>query len=325
MKRYLFTSILIISIATSLFGQKQHEGLVKVKGTRLTYPLVRKWIAEFNKDYPSIKVTIAQQSPADSIDLNLAAYSIVDGDLAEPKEFVSITRYVQLPVANNKREGLAALQAKGFTASDLNALYFSSDKPNFLTASQSPITLYTRERPACAAITFAKHYGNDPKSIQGVGVKGDDQDLAKAVKEDVNGISFNNLGFTYDVNTRKVTEGLAVIPLDLNENGHVDKDEQVYESLDELITFIEKTNHPKFVTENVNAVFDKSKQNDAAGIFLLWVLTKGQQYNHALGFLGVEQNILNTQRKKVSANFKTSSASCTLTPTTATKRTKKSN
>lgn len=325
MKQYTLTLSLVILSMMLATAQHTETSVVKIKGTRLTYPLVRKWIVEFSKDYPSIKVQIAQQSPSDSIDLNLAAYRIVEGDLEAPQDFVTITRYTQLPVANSKREDLSALQARGFTESDFNQLYFSTDKPNFFTATKSPITLYTREKPACAAITFAKHYGNDPKTIQGVGVKGDDQDLAKAVKEDVNGISFNNLGFIYDLNTRKVTGGLAVVPLDLNENGQVDHDEQVYGSLDDLIAFIEKTNHPKFVTENVNAIFNKDKHNDAAGIFLLWVLTKGQRYNHELGFLGLQDDVLNTQRQRISANFKTSTASCEDISVISKKKEKKSN
>jgi phosphate transport system substrate-binding protein len=300
----------VIGIFNAALAQENTAGVVKLRGTRLTYPLVKKWIYEFNKDFPGIKVLISPQSPADSIDLNLAAYSISEGDLTEPKAFVSVTRYTQLPVANNKRDGLKELQAKGFTEADFNTLYFSTEKPTFLSASSSPITLYTREKPACAAITFAKHFGNDPKTIQGIGVKGDDQDLASAVKGDVNGISFNNLGFIYDLNTRKVTDGLAIIPVDLNENGKVEQDEQIYDTLDELIAFIERNNHPKLVTEHVNVIFDKNKHNDAAGVFLLWVLTKGQQFNHGLGFLGLDENSLNKQRNVVASNFKTSVAAC---------------
>jgi len=325
MKRYIVTMIILANAVTFASGQQSKSGIVKLRGTRLTYPLVRKWITEFNKDYPAIKVIIAQQSPADSIDLNLAAYRIDEGDLEAPKGFASITRYTQLPVANSQREGLKELQSRGFTDADFNQLYFSNQKPTFLASSKSSINLYTREKPACAAITFAKHYGNDPKAIQGVGVKGDHQDLAKAVKDDINGISFNNLGFVYDLKTRKVTEGLAVIPLDLNENGKVDQDEQVYGTLDELLAFIEKTNNPKFVTEHVNVIFDKSKQNDAAGIFLLWVLTKGQQFNHELGFLSLEDNDLNKQRTIVSSNFKTSSAACEGIPSVNQKKEKKAN
>jgi phosphate transport system substrate-binding protein len=311
MKKIILSFVVAILVTGIAHAQDRQTGIVKLRGTRLTYPLIRKWISEFNKDYPNINVSIAQTAPADSIDISIAAYKFADGQLPETKDFVWITRYTQVPVANSERKDLAALQARGFTDKDFNDLYFKSEKPHvFASANAQPITLYTREKPACAAITFAKHFGNEASAIKGIGVKGDDQDLASAVKDDVNGLSFNNLGFVYDVTTRKVTSGLAVIPLDLNENGKVDAEEQVYGTLDELIAFIEKTNHPKFVTENVNAVFNKTTTNQATGIFLMWVLTKGQQFNHDLGFINQENTSLDQQRTTIAANFKVSAASC---------------
>ncbi|MBT1697452.1 hypothetical protein KK083_11230 [Fulvivirgaceae bacterium PWU4] len=309
MKRYTIIGLLmLITIAAS--AQPSGNGVVKVRGTRLTYPLVRKWIAEFNKQYPGIKVTIAQNAPADSIDLNFAAHSIVEGDLKDHQASVAVTRYVQLPIANSNHPGLKEMQARGFQQSDFDNLFFSTSNTATFGAAQSPITIYTRERPACAAITFARHFGNDPKAIQGVGVKGDDQDLAKAVKNDVNGISFNNLGFIYDVTSRKIAEGLAVIPLDLNENGIIEKEEQAYSTLDEVIAFVEKTNHRKFVAENVNVIFNKATPNTAAGTFLSWVLTNGQSFNHDSGFLNLDEKLLTTQREIIAGVFKTSTQAC---------------
>lgn len=307
MKNKIILSLFLFLFSVVVFAQQKDTGIVKLRGTRLTYPLVKKWISEFNKEYPGIAVLIAQKSPADSIDFSVAAYGLTEKDYENNRVGVAVTRYVQLPVANSKRPGLAALQAKGFTDSDFNSLYFSNT--NRFSASNAPITLYTREKPACAAITFAKHFGNDAKELKGVGVKGDDQDLASAVKEDVNGISFNNLGFIYDVKTRKIIDGLAVVPLDLNENGKVDKNEQVYETLDNVISYIEKTNHPKFVTERVNFIFSKASANQAAGIFLSWVLTKGQAFNHGLGFLSLEEKTISEQKAITLSTFKIASVS----------------
>jgi phosphate transport system substrate-binding protein len=308
------TSILFLAImfvTASAFAQHKDAGIVKVRGTRLTYPLVRKWIAEFNKEYPNIKVTIAQTAPADSIDLNFAAHSIVAKDLEGNKSSVALARYVQVPVANSQRPDLAKLQTKGLTEGDLKNLFFTPNKPNLFTASssKSPLTLYTREKPACAAITFARHFESDPNTIQGVGVKGDDQDLAKAVKDDVYGISFNNLGFVYDIKTRKVVDGLAVIPVDLNENGKIDKEEQIYNTLDEVVTYIQKTNNPKFIAEDVNVIFSNDSNNTAAATFLKWALNNGQKYNQQFGFLNLGSKVIAEQKNIIESSFKVIAAS----------------
>ncbi|MBL0742700.1 hypothetical protein [Chryseolinea lacunae] len=303
--------LLLLASASLAVAQSTESGIVKIRGTRLAYPLVNKWIEEFKKEYPQINVSIAPNAPADSIDFTIAAYALTSKDLENNRRGVAITRYVQLPVANSKRADLAQWQARGFSESDFKSLYFSPTPPNFFASTQapSPITVYTRDKPACAAKTFAAHFGNDPKAIQGTGVKGDDQDLASAVKNDPNGVSFNNLGFIYDVKTRKVVDGLAVIPLDLNENGKVDKDEQVYATLDNVIGYVEKTNNAKFVDERVNVLFNKTSPNTAAGIFLNWVLTKGQTFNHASGFLTLNEKVLQEQRTIAAATFKAISVS----------------
>jgi phosphate transport system substrate-binding protein len=299
-------------VNSAMVFAQQDTGVVKVRGTRLTYPLVKKWIIEFKKEYPGISVSIAPQAPADSIDFNILAYALSsDGE----REAVVVSRYIQLPVANSERPGLSNLQSQGLTEQNLRNLFFSPATPSFLASSQSqtPIALYVRDKPVCAVKAFATHFGDDPKSIKGIGVNGDDQDLAEAVRKDINGLSFNNLGFIYDVKTRKISEGLAVIPLDLNENGKVDKDEQIYDDLDHVIGFIEKTHHSKFVNEEVNFLFNKNKKanNRSAGIFLNWVLTTGQKFNHDLGFLSVDSKELADQRKTVASAFHiTSEASC---------------
>ena len=309
--RNIYLSILLL-ISFVAYGQQQETGTVKLRGTKLTYPLIRKWIAEFSKEYPGIKVSIAQGAPADSIDFRIASYVLTEKDLGKDQHGVEVSRYVQLPVANIARPDLAELQVKGFTDKNLSDLFFNAKTPEFMESSSSPIpvTLYVRDRPVCAVKAFAHHFGNDPEALKGTGIKGDDDDLAGAVRNDINGLSFNNLGFIYDVKTRKITEGLAVIPLDLNENGKVDGDEAIYATLDDVLNFIERTNHPKFVNEPVNFIFNKGSSNVNAGIFLDWVLSKGQEYQHDLGFVSVKQQVLSSERAVANASFKTSAPSC---------------
>lgn len=309
MKNKIQLVIFLSLIAASAYAQKE-TGVVKLRGTKLTYPLVNKWIDEFKKDYPNIRVAIAPSAPADSIDFSIASYALTPKDLEGNREGVVVTRYAQLLIANSQRPGLAELQAKGFTEEDLNDLFFTDKKPNFLASSSSkaPVDLYVRDRPVCAVKAFSNHYGTDPKDLKGTGIKGDDQDLAEAVRKDVNGISFNNLGFIYDVKTRKITEGLAVIPQDLNDNGKIDKEEQIYATLDNVISTIEKTNNPKFIVERVNVVFNKDSKNNAAGLFLNWVLSKGQRYNHDLGFLSLNDKTLTEQKTITNSVFKIASA-----------------
>src|SRR6188768_437982 len=184
MKNRMTLMMLFVLGFTLVSAQQKETGTVKLRGTKLTYPLVKKWIAEFNKEYPTISVSIAPNAPADSIDFSIASYALSASDLEGNREAVVVSRYVQLPVANSKRPDLAELQAKGLTEKSLSDLFFTESTPTLLTSSQTqtPIALYVRDRPVCAVKAFATHYGNDPKELKGTGIKGDDQDLAAAVR-----------------------------------------------------------------------------------------------------------------------------------------------
>ncbi len=318
---HILLSILLLSPMLSS-GQQKEPGIVTLRGTKLTYPLIKKWIQEFNKEYPNIRLSISPEVPADSIDFSIASYALSESDLPVDRQSIVVSRYVQLPVANSNRPDLAALQAKGFTEESLSNLFFTDSTPDFpaSASSKTPLTLYVRDRPVCAVKAFASHFGTDPKELKGAGITGDDNDLVDAVRNDINGLSFNNLGFIYDVKTRKVTQGLAVIPIDLNENGKIDNDESIYATLDDVLNFIERTQHPRFVNEPVNFVFSKGSSNASAGLFLNWVLTTGQRFQHELGFLRVNDQVLADERIIAGALFKGSASSCEGTDDLMSKR-----
>lgn len=302
MKMVFHAALRVVSVI-ALFAVAVEAQTVNISGTRLTYPLVRKWISEFSKDYPQIKVQITHGAPADSIDISILAFQFDrESVLKTNKEAVVIAQYVQLPIANSKRPDLKQLQGKGFTESDFKKIYFEAKTPTE-PQGKAPIVVYKREKPACAAKSFAQHYGSNANNAPGIGVSGDDSDLSKAVKNDVNGLSYNNLGFIYNIQRRLVNDSLAVVPLDLNENGKIDAYEKIYTTLDDVVNFVEKTRHPKIPTDGVNAIFRKDNPNKNAGIFLQWVLSKGAAFNHEWGFVNPEKENLAKQQQILKSNF----------------------
>jgi phosphate transport system substrate-binding protein len=300
----LFKIAVILLLGSITFYAHAQTGNVKLRGTKLTYPLFRRWISEFNKVYPNIKVEIAQKAPADSIDLSIASYKLTEENYKNNHDAVTLVRYAQLPIANSKRPDLNELTQKGFTQKDFKQIYFQEQQQATASTNKYPVVIYRREISACASVSFARQFGNEFKDIKGVPVAGDDKDLLNAVKRDVNGLSYNNLGFVYDLKTRKVVDSIAVIPIDLNNNGKVDKDEKIYGTLDEVIAYIEKTNNPNIPVEGVNVIFSKDSKNKATALFLNWVLTEGQKYNHEYGFLNQENDKIAAQKEILAGNFK---------------------
>jgi phosphate transport system substrate-binding protein len=108
------------------------------------------------------------------------------------------------------------------------------------------------------------------------------------------------LGYVYDLNTRLPVKGIAILPIDINQNGKLDKEEQIYENLDQVINYLENNPDEKGIpTASVNFVFNKSKTNETLKLFLNWVLTEGQKYNHELGFINYGTKVQSKQIKIV--------------------------
>jgi phosphate transport system substrate-binding protein len=284
---------LLASLAMQAAAQKISQGrVIKITGTRLTHPLVQRWIDEYSKQHPGIVIQLTSKIPADSADIVIASYSLKPADVKEGRVAVALNRYIQLPVINKQHNQVGALQSKGFTDADFRRIYFANDN----TGPLAQFAVYKREKPACASIAFANHFGNEQKDIKGIGVNGDDRDLLNAVKRDSNGISYNNLGFIYDLKNRRIVDSIAVVPIDFNENGRIDDKEQIYGTLDQVLQFAEKTPNPKLLIEHVNVIIRKNEDSNVVG-FLQWILTKGQQFNHAYGFIGLEPSVIQAETR----------------------------
>jgi len=106
-----------------------------------------------------------------------------ENDVKEGQSSVTLTRYLQLPIANSQRGDVDALQATGFTEADFKKIYFSGGGDDNMIPPEYQYTIYKRQKSACASIAFANHFGNQQKDIQGTGVTGDDRDLLEAVKK----------------------------------------------------------------------------------------------------------------------------------------------
>ena len=270
----------------------QPSRTIRITGTRLAYPLFQKWADEYPKLHPEVEFRISKV-PADSADLLIVSYALRPADVKEGQTAIAVTRYAQLPVVSSRHPDVAALQAKGFSESAFRQVYFSGRQESI--PSTYTFTVYKRQQPACASIAFANHFGSGQQDIKGKGVTGDDKDLLAAVKRDPSGISYNNLGFLYDLTSRKPVDSIAIIPIDLNENGRTDADENVYASLDEVLDFIEKTHHPRIPLENVNVLVRKNDPDGTVAAFLRWVLSAGQQYNHAFGFINLDGSVAQSE------------------------------
>jgi phosphate transport system substrate-binding protein len=146
---------------------------------------------------------------------------------------------------------------------------------------------------------WAKFLGNrKQEDLLGLGVNGD-PGVADAVRRNVEGIGFNNLGFIYEMQTRKIYPGLSVIPIDINGNGIVDPDEDFYGSMDSVIKAINDGTYPSPPARDLYFVSGGKPENSLVKIFLKWILTDGQKFVNEAGYVAIKPDQIESELKNL--------------------------
>lgn len=300
----------LASLANSNSQNTPGEKII-ITGSRFTYPLLEQWITGFKEVHPEIEFKIIPRggSNVDSANLVFNAHKLRPEEIKPGYYAVNIARYALLPFANAKNPLTEQWQKKGIKEKDFKKMYFKKNDPYNLQEQElkekqkdknayQPV-VYSRAQKACAPIAFSSHYGFEQDDIVGKPIGGDDKHLITAVERDTNGVSYNNLNLLYDVKTRKIKNNISIIPLDLNANGKLDSDENLYGKLDDVIYKLENNKVPEIPVEYINVLYSAQtiETNKNVTLFLAWVFTNGQKYNHDLGFLEFDAATLAMQKE----------------------------
>jgi len=298
---YFFKVLLALFISTTAFAAENvaKESIV-ISGTKFTYPLIEKWIAEYAKVNPNVNIKLTAKTNSDqAVDLNIIAHQPAQNELQSNQEIVYTGRYALLPVTNNNNPILAAVSKKGLNKKELDKLFFEvvdyeSDEP--APKSKFRATIYSRENQSCASTALAGYFGHQSSEIRGKKVFGDDIYLISAVKKDSIGLTFNNLGYLYDVNSRKLNADVALLPLDLKKEAKP----ILSGDLDDVLRVLESTKVETVPVEKIGFIYSSQNSKKELTAFLKWVLADGQKFNHEKGFLNLDKQALAEQENRLS-------------------------
>jgi phosphate transport system substrate-binding protein len=273
---------------------ESNQQAVRITGVRFTYPLVQQWIDEFNKQFPDIQVIIESRGSSDpsQYDILIEAYEQAE-EIKDNREYVYVARYAILPVANGNSEFAKKYSEKGLSKDLIVQLFFHdiyADKENQKEV-KDPYTIYTRLQKAGVPITFSNYFGYEQKDVKGKAIAGADEHLLRAVLRDSTGVSYLPLSLIYDEKTKKVKEGITVLPVDLNGNDRVNEEEKFYDNLSEVLERLDNTTSKQIKnvpTEHLHFSVDKKGVSADAITFLRWVVRNGEKSLHDFGYLKPE-------------------------------------
>lgn len=286
-------------------------GKVTISGAWALYPMMVKWAEEFRKIHPGVKIDIsaggAGKGMADalsrSVDLGMISREINPVEVAKGAWWVSVVKDAVVPTMNSENPVAAAILKRGMTSNEFAAIWVTGTIGLWNVLVQGvpgelPIHAYTRSDACGASETWAKYLGGNQQDLKAIGVYGD-PGLAEAVRRDRQGVGYNNINFVYDAKSRKPVAGLRIIPIDVNGNGVVDKEEDYYGDLDELVKAIGDGRYPSPPARALHLVSAGRPVNKAAMEFLKWILTDGQSLVPAAGYIPLPPKRLEEETKKV--------------------------
>jgi phosphate transport system substrate-binding protein len=312
-KNVLIFAILLVRLLCpqNAVSQEKISGQISISGAFALYPMTIKWAEEFRKIYPDVKIDIsaggAGKGIADAlsgmVDMGMVSREIYPEEIKKGAFPIAVTKDAVVAVISESNPSLDEILSKGLRKDAGNNIWitgrFSTWAQAFGIKSSSPIHVYSRSDACGAAEMWAKYFGKKQEDLLGVGVFGD-PGLAQAVKKDPLGIGFNNIGYVYDASTRKQVKGLRVVPLDLNNNGKIDPDENFYDSMNDLISAIASGKYPSPPSRELYFVFkDNPKNNKVLAAFIRWVLSDGQKFVHEAGYITLPQEKVMAEIKKL--------------------------
>ena len=293
------------------FSQGKLTGQISISGAFALYPMTVKWAEEFRKINPDVRIDIsaggAGKGIADAlggmVEIGMVSREIYPEEIKNGAFPVAVTKDAVVAVVNGSNPALADILSKGLKKDAGNNIWITGKYTTWAQAfnvkSSSPIHIYTRSDACGAAEMWAKYFGKKQEDLLGVGVFGD-PGLAQAVKKDPLGIGFNNIGYAYDAQTKQQVKGIRVVPIDLNNNGKIDDDENFYNSMNDLIAAIASGKYPSPPARELYFVCKGNpKNNKVLTEFIKWVLSDGQKFVHEAGYIALPKDRVLAEIKKL--------------------------
>ncbi|MBF0489307.1 MAG: extracellular solute-binding protein [Candidatus Omnitrophica bacterium] len=320
MRRYLLAGI-IFMVSVSFLGQTSYAqgqteepvGRISISGAWALYPMAVKWAEEFQKVYPGVKIDISAGGAGKGItdalskvvDLGMVSREINPQEVQKGIWSVSVTKDAVVATINANNPSLKDILAKGITKETFKDIFVTGKIKTWgqalKTDASGVINVYTRSDACGAAETWAKYLGTKQEELMGIGVYGD-PGVAEAVKSDLLAIGFNNINFAYDSKTKAQVEGIRVVPIDVNGDGLIKLDENVYKDLDTMTAAIAQGRYPSPPARELYMVSNGKPEKKEVLLFLKWVLSDGQKYVPQTGFIKVSEERIKEDLQKLKGN-----------------------
>lgn len=317
MKNILYL-LLCLVIVTGCTGKKQRptgnsndklSGSIQISGAFALYPIVVRWAEEFKKIHPNVQIDISGGGAGKGItdvltgmvDIGMSSRDLQPEEIQRGAYPFTVLRDAVVVITNAHNPQLALLKQRGLekrTAVDLWNDRLDTWGQVFHTDSSIPVHVYTRSDACGAGETFAAWIGMKQEDLGGTAVYGD-PGIASAIQRDKVGIGYSNLGYVYDLTNKRPQPDLAVVPLDLNNDGKISEEENFYGTITQLGEAIRQGKYPSPPARDLFLITKGKPDNPLVIAFLKYVYAKGQSIGGEAGYVPLAKDILEKQKAKL--------------------------
>ncbi|MDR1746654.1 MAG: PstS family phosphate ABC transporter substrate-binding protein [Tannerella sp.] len=285
------------------------SGHIQLSGAFALYPMAVRWAEEFKKIHPQVKIDISGGGAGKGmtdvlsgvVDAGMVSREVHEQEVQKGAFTFAVVKDAVVMTVNAGNPELATLRRKGLTRATAARLWNGELKTwgeALGVQSPLPVHVFTRSDACGAGETFAAWFGQKQENLNATAVFGD-PGVASAVQKDRVGIGYNNIAYAYDQKNKLPFAGLAIAPIDVNENGTIDPEEDFYETSETLIRAISENRYPSPPARDLYLV-TKEKPNKPELIeFMKFILTDGQQFVMESGYIGLSEEKLNAEIKKL--------------------------
>ena len=290
----LFSLLLLSCNFSSRRQDDNTSGTISISGAFALYPMAVRWTEEYKKIHPEIRFDVSAGGAGKGItdalstmvDIGLVSRELHPEEINRGAWYIAVSRDAVLPTLSALNPHLDEILNTGMKKDVLEKIFIRGTIQSWSQCgvkSNLPVHVYTRSDASGAAESWANYFGKKHEDLQGIGVFGD-PGLEQAVMKDPSGIGYNNLIYLYDSKTKKQMNGIRVLPIDFNNNGLIDVEENFYNTIDELVAAIAAEKYP---SRNLFFVTKGKPQKKSVTEFITWVLGDGQQYVREVGYVGL--------------------------------------
>jgi phosphate transport system substrate-binding protein len=309
----IFLSLLFMISNLLIAGQTTEielKGTITISGAWALYPMAVKWAEEFQKIHPKVRIDVQAGGAgkgmvyvlAGMVDIGSVSREIYPEEIDKGAFPISVTKDAVIPTVNAQNPFLNEILKRGVKREMFISVWITGKVKTWGEVigreEKTSIRVYTRSDACGAAQTWAVYLGKNQEDLLGVGVYGD-PGLAEAVRRDRLGIGFNNINYAYDAKTKLPVAGIKVIPIDINGNSRIDREEDFYNTREELTDAINRDAYPSPPARDLFFVTKGMPEKRVLVEFLKWVLTDGQGYVPETGYIPLSKEKLDSGLKKI--------------------------